>query len=329
MKKFISVLLTIALTTAIPFAASGAEITKKLEYNNYSVTINGQEIQMIDAKGAVIEPFAIEGNVYMPLRGLSKALGLSVGYDEKTNKITLSEAPLLEKSSELTIYLVRHGKTFFNTTDQVQGFIDSPLTEVGISQAQAVGRSMADIQFTTAFTGRLGRHIDTAQTILDNNKNWTPDIIQNVGWNEWNYGGYEGKTNSEMWSPIFEANGLTFDSDWTYYNDLVAKLGDRGVADAIAANDPLKAAESYDEIVARAKSAMDELIKVSLDAGGGNVLVVSSGGMIPTMLEIFFPGHEATNIDNCSVSVLKYADGKLSIDHLNDLSYRNETRDKN
>ena len=32
------------------------------------------------------------------------------------------------EKKDVTIYLVRHGKTFFNTTGQVQGWADSPLT---------------------------------------------------------------------------------------------------------------------------------------------------------------------------------------------------------
>jgi probable phosphoglycerate mutase len=283
-----------------------------------TVIINGQKAELT----------AAEKDIYVPLHGMGKALGLYTEWNEAEKTVIISQTPMAKQpSEELTIYLVRHGKTFFNTTAQVQGFIDSPLTDVGIAQAQAVGRSMADIQFTTAFTGRLGRHIDTAQAILDNNKNWTPKIIQNVGWNEWNYGGYEGKTNDEMWKPVFEAYGLTYDAAWSQYGELLKLIGgSRGVADAFAANDPLCVAENYDEIVARANAAMAELIDVSLKAGGGNVLVVSSGGMIPTLLDIFFPGHDASAIDNCSVSVIKYSNGKLSIVKLNDLSYRDETR---
>jgi probable phosphoglycerate mutase len=315
MKKLIAMLFVLMLSAGCAATA----------VDGSTVFINGQKTELTDA-GAPAKLLKANGDVYLPLRATGKALDLYTEWDEDNNTVLISEVPVIEPSQELTIYLVRHGKTFFNTTGQVQGFIDSPLTDVGIAQAQAVGRSMANIQFTTAFTGRLGRHIDTAQAILDNNENWTPKIIQNIGWNEWNYGGYEGKTNAEMWNPIFQKYGFEFDENWTHYDEVVKILGDKGVADAIAANDPLKAAEKYDEIVARANAAMAELIEVSLKAGGGNVLVVSSGGMIPTLLEIFFPGHEATNIDNCSVSVIKYADGKLSIVQLNDLSYRDETR---
>ena len=43
----------------------------------------------------------------------------------------------------------------FNTMGQVQGWADSPLTEEGESQADAAGKGMKDIVFTTAFSGDL------------------------------------------------------------------------------------------------------------------------------------------------------------------------------
>nr|MEA2799832.1 hypothetical protein [Phenylobacterium sp.] len=38
------------------------------------------------------------------------------------------------------IYLVRHGQTEFNRERRIQGHVDSPLTELGVRQAKAVGR---------------------------------------------------------------------------------------------------------------------------------------------------------------------------------------------
>lgn len=38
-----------------------------------------------------------------------------------------------------TIYLMRHGQTLFNVQKRIQGWSDSPLTEVGIEQAKQAG----------------------------------------------------------------------------------------------------------------------------------------------------------------------------------------------
>jgi len=43
------------------------------------------------------------------------------------------------------IYLVRHGQTEFNRERRLQGHVDSPLTELGVRQARAVGRLLRDL----------------------------------------------------------------------------------------------------------------------------------------------------------------------------------------
>lgn len=220
----------------------------------------------------------------------------------------------------ITIYLVRHGKTWFNTTGQVQGFADSPLTEAGIEGAQKAGEALKDVEFNSVYTGDLSRQRNTAKYIIEaNDKNKEVPFYEHVGFQEWNYGGFEGMTNAEMWTPIMEANGFTFDEDWTDYDALVRKLGDAGVADAIAKADPLKAAENYKEITTRGQAALKLIVS---ENKSGNVLVVSSGGMIPTLMELALPGeYDGELIENSSVTVLKYKDGKYSLEKINDTSH--------
>lgn len=223
---------------------------------------------------------------------------------------------------EAVIYLVRHGKTFFNTTGQVQGFADSPLTEKGVEQAVQVGKGMKDMAFVTAFSSDLGRQRATAKYILAENANPVPELTELYGLREWNYGGFEGKTNAEMWTPIFEKYDLTFDEDWTDYATLVSMLGDEGIADAIAESDPLGEAETYAEIVERSQAAMDQIVADTLAAGGGNALVVSSGGEIPTLLTMLVPEqYQGQDIGNCSVTVLTYKDGEYTLGVVGDTSY--------
>jgi probable phosphoglycerate mutase len=222
----------------------------------------------------------------------------------------------------VVIYLVRHGRTFFNTTGQVQGFIDSPLTDAGISQAKQVGKGMAQIKFTGAYSSDLGRQRHTAKLILAENAHETPELVELYGLREWNYGGFEGKTNAEMWDPLFQKYGLQFDENWTDYEKLAEMLGDRGIADAIAEADPLHAAENYDEIVRRSKEAMETIISETLAKGGGNVLAVSSGSEIPTILYTFVPEqYKGESIGNCTVTILEYKAGTYKLGVVGDKSY--------
>lgn len=128
------------------------------------------------------------------------------------NTITQTE----QKDDELTIYLVRHGKTWFNTTGQVQGFADSPLTESGIEGAKKAGVALKDVAFESVYTGDLSRQRNTAKYIMEENiANKEVPFYEHVGLQEWNYGGFEGKTNAEMWNPVMNKYDLKFDEDWT------------------------------------------------------------------------------------------------------------------
>ena len=66
-----------------------------------------------------------------------------------------------------TIYLMRHGETLFNTQKRVQGWSDSPLTERGIAQAQAVGQYFKEqgIVFTSAYSSTQERATDTLKSV--------------------------------------------------------------------------------------------------------------------------------------------------------------------
>ncbi len=227
-----------------------------------------------------------------------------------------------EQQDELVIYLVRHGKTWFNTTGQVQGFADSQLTDEGKEQASTVGKGLSDIEFVSAYSSDLGRQRNTAKLILAENNHEIPEIMEHDGFKEWNYGGFEGKTNEEMWNPVMNSYDLEFDEEWSDYEELVDILGDDGIADAIAEHDSLDAAETYEEITDRGKEAMDLVVE---NNQAGNVLVVSSGSMIPTLLEILVPGeYQGESIDNGSVTILKYKDGEYTLEALGDTSYLEE-----
>lgn len=104
----------------------------------------------------------------------------------------------------------------------MQGWADSPLTEEGESQADAAGRGMKDILFSTAFSSDLGRQRATAKHILAQNEGDIPELQEVIGLREEFYGGFEGKPDEQLWRPIYEANGVSYDEkESTYLNLLV------------------------------------------------------------------------------------------------------------
>ena len=67
------------------------------------------------------------------------------------------------------LYLVRHGQTMFNRQHRIQGWCDSPLTEVGKRQAKAVKEYFEEhgINFDHAYCSTSERCGDTLELITD------------------------------------------------------------------------------------------------------------------------------------------------------------------
>jgi len=73
------------------FASTGTQ-WKNLLYDNIKITLDGQTVTPTDANGNAVEPFAIDGTTYLPVRAISNALGLDVGWDQATSSVLLSTA---------------------------------------------------------------------------------------------------------------------------------------------------------------------------------------------------------------------------------------------
>ncbi|XP_041795363.1 probable fructose-2,6-bisphosphatase TIGAR A [Chelmon rostratus] len=66
--------------------------------------------------------------------------------------------------------LVRHGETQYNKEGLLQGqAIDSPLSEIGLQQAEAAGCYLKDVRFTDVFVSDMLRAQQTAEKILKHN----------------------------------------------------------------------------------------------------------------------------------------------------------------
>ncbi|XP_029019609.1 fructose-2,6-bisphosphatase TIGAR B [Betta splendens] len=76
----------------------------------------------------------------------------------------------LSKMLTFSLTFIRHGETQYNRDRLLQGQgVDTPLSEVGVRQSEAVGRHLKDITFNNVFTSNLQRAVQTAEIILRNN----------------------------------------------------------------------------------------------------------------------------------------------------------------
>ncbi|HEU0008505.1 MAG TPA: histidine phosphatase family protein [Verrucomicrobiae bacterium] len=65
------------------------------------------------------------------------------------------------------VILLRHGETTWNIEGRYQGQLDSPLTSVGVAQAQSLARRLAGAKFTALYSSDLGRALETAKCIAE------------------------------------------------------------------------------------------------------------------------------------------------------------------
>ena len=98
------------------------------------------------------------------------------------------------------IYLVRHGRTAFNVGGRFQGHSDSPLTELGLAQAAAVGvllkSLIPDPADWTLAASPLGRAAHTARIIQAEtglNSPLLDDRLREIGMGSW-----EGLTEEDI-----------------------------------------------------------------------------------------------------------------------------------
>ena len=75
----------------------------------------------------------------------------------------------IKLNRELKLYIMRHGETEWNMLEKFQGQLNSALTERGIEKIVKTGKELENVKFKAVYTSELGRTIDTAEIILENN----------------------------------------------------------------------------------------------------------------------------------------------------------------
>ena len=91
-KSFIAGMLTMLMICGMGGTASATtgKVTKELEYKNISVTLDGEKLDLRDAKGSPVEPFKFDGTNYLPVRALAECLDLDVAWDGQTSTVLLT-----------------------------------------------------------------------------------------------------------------------------------------------------------------------------------------------------------------------------------------------
>ncbi|WCJ51261.1 histidine phosphatase family protein [Lentilactobacillus buchneri] len=187
--------------------------------------------------------------------------------------------------SKSNLYMVRHGQTYFNIYNKLQGWSNSPLTEKGIQNAVDTGEKLKDTKFAAAYCSDTTRAEQTAQKILDENDASDIDApITSMFFREEFYGYFEGNDMSQAWYLAGAPHGLPT------FRDIVEKYSIGKAKDYLKEADPFHQAENNQEYWKRLDQGFD-LIKQNPEIkDGDNVLLISHGNTLLSVVERYGNG---------------------------------------
>lgn len=174
-----------------------------------------------------------------------------------------------------TIYLTRHGQTLFNLQHKIQGFCDSPLTELGINQAKIAKEYFIreGIKLEEAHSSTSERAVDTLEILTE------LPFKTHKKLKEWNFGTFEGE--GEHLNPPLP------------YNDFFVQFG---------GEDQLEVEKRLNEAIT----------KIAAESSNEQILIVSHGGAIANFYrkwENYTQVRREGAIPNCSIFKYEYDDG--------------------
>lgn len=160
----------------------------------------------------------------------------------------------LTLNPSLLIYLTRHGETQYNRQNRFNGRTDSPLTELGVSEAHRQGRVLGEVlepdSSLRIVSSPLGRAMHTAEIIRDQIRMTGYEIETDPRLTEISFGEWEGLTMEEIQSRFPGEWDKRHNNMWTYV---------------------VPGGESYEMVARRAADWLGE--------AHGPMLVVTHGGV--------------------------------------------------
>lgn len=257
-----------------------------------------------------------------------------------------SSSGLLEQgASPVTFYVVRHGQTLFNVMGKVQGWCDTPLTEEGVRAAQALGRGLANWDFTAAYSSDSGRAVQTLDHLLDARAHARGEayvapepflhlnddeasrsgvsfpLAHDARLREWCYGDLEGEPGELLHAALTAGFGaeLSFEE----HNRRLPE-----VADVLASVDRSGRAERFETIERRLRSFFCEAAAAAQRVGGGNVLVVTHSFIVRTIVYLVDPlrVNDPVKIPNASVTELAFDGSTFSLGRIGSTSWQERDR---
>ncbi|WP_125580006.1 MULTISPECIES: histidine phosphatase family protein [Lacticaseibacillus] len=215
----------------------------------------------------------------------------------------------------VTVYMVRHGQTWFNKFNKMQGWSDSPLTDKGIADGKRAGQALRHITFTHAYCSDTTRATRTAEFVLEKNFNSPVQLTATPLFREQFYGYFEGEDSPKTWYAVGAPHGANT------FKELIEKFGVDASKDFMHEADPFHDAENaltyWNRLQKGFKLLRDE------NQNGDNVLLVTHGTTIRSIIDKFGKPDGWTVTDsprNGSISRIALTDEGIKVLGYNELT---------
>ncbi|MDT6981177.1 histidine phosphatase family protein [Levilactobacillus zymae] len=208
----------------------------------------------------------------------------------------------------ITLYVVRHGQTYFNIYNKLQGWSNSPLTEAGLADARQAGQRLKDVKFAAAYCSDTTRAEQTARTIIAANVT-APKLTTAPFFREEFYGYFEGTDMAQAWYVAGAPHGVPT------FKAIEAKYSIGRAKDFLKAADPFHQAEDNAEYWQRVDQGFD-LIRRNPDLhNGDNVLLISHGNTLLSLMERYGQGKYDLSVRpaNGSLTKLRLTDQDIQV----------------
>lgn len=212
--------------------------------------------------------------------------------------------------AKLNLYVVRHGQTYFNIFNKLQGWSNSPLTQKGIDGAKETGAKLANIHFDAAYCSDTTRAMETARLILAANQtSKVKEPVASPFFREEFYGYYEGNDMDQAWYLAGAPHGVpTFKDIQSTYSIGKAK-------DFLKEADPFHLAENNDEYWKRVDQGFELIRENQALADDANVLLISHGNTLLSLMERYGEGKYdlSKRPENGSLTRLELSDDGIKV----------------
>lgn len=199
---------------------------------------------------------------------------------------------------DTAILLIRHGETLWNRAGRVQGWQDSPLTDIGCAQAEALAERLSGERIERLIASDLGRARQTAAPIASRLR---IAIECDSGLRERNYGIFEGRTYAEIEREDPEA--------YAY----------------LARRDPAYAIPGGESGAAFSSRVLGALERIAGAHAGHRIAVVAHGGVLGVLYRHAAeqtPGAQGDHsLANASVNHVRFGAGRWTIERWGDVAH--------